>query len=107
VRKCDPAAERKAHDVGLLVAQVPDQGGDVVGHGLETHRPVDGRRPAVRLKVYADDLAAGSQRRHGRAEHLGRPEAAMEQDQRLAGAVDLVAELDAVHRRQRRRRDAG
>ncbi|MGZ6296475.1 MAG: hypothetical protein ACXWPV_05035, partial [Candidatus Limnocylindrales bacterium] len=48
----------------------------------------EGRRPSVRLQVDADDLATGGQGRDVRAEHLDRAEAAVEQDERLAAAVD-------------------
>ena len=91
------AAEREPHDRGALVPEGADQRRDVVGHRLEPHRAVDGRRAAVRLEVDPDDLPPGGEQVDVRAEHLDRPEPAVQQDQRLALADDPVAELDPVH----------
>jgi hypothetical protein len=70
----DAAAERVAHDVDLLVAQVRDQGGDVVGDGLKRDRPIHVRRAAVPLQVRRDDLAPLREPPGHRPEHLPRPE---------------------------------
>ena len=61
----------------------------------------------MRLQIDTDHLATGSQGRNVRAEHLGRPEAAMEEDQRLATAVDLIGEFDAVDMGQAGRWEVG
>ena len=45
----DAAAERVAHDVGLLEPEVADQGGDVVGHEPNVDRPIDVGCPPVSL----------------------------------------------------------
>src|SRR3989442_12276693 len=49
------------------------------------------------LQVDGDDLPAFGERREVGAEHLDRSETAVQQDERSAGAVGLVIELDAVH----------
>jgi uncharacterized protein YndB with AHSA1/START domain len=49
-------------------------------------------------KLDGDYLATLGERRQHRAEHLDRHEAAMQQHQRFAAAVDLVIELDIVDR---------
>ena len=70
---------------------------DVVGQQPDVERPVDVRSSAVTLEVGRDDLAAARHEcRDDGPEHLARAEAAMEQDERLAGAVHLVVEVQAV-----------
>ena len=59
-------------------------------------RPVDVGRPAVALEVGEDDLVVRRQDGQDRPEHLARAEPAVQQDQRPAGAVALVVEVDAV-----------
>ena len=63
---------------------------------IGAQRPVDVGRPAVALQVRHDDLVVVRERRQERAEHLARAEAAVQQDQRPTGAVDLVVEVDPV-----------
>ena len=58
--------------------------------------PIDVGGPAVALQVDRDHLVVRGERRQHRPEHLARPEPAVEQDQRPAGAVGLVVEVDAV-----------
>ncbi len=96
----DPAAEGEAHDRGLLEIELFDEGGDVVCHRLEGHRALRRRRAAVRLQVEAYDLAVLGEEVDVGAEHLERAEAAVEQDERLALAEHLVAELDSVDANQ-------
>ena len=57
---------------------------------------IDVGGPAVTLEVGDDDHVARGERRQERSEHLTRPEPAMEQDERRAGAVDLVVDVQAV-----------
>jgi hypothetical protein len=73
-----------------------DQGGDVVGHRLGAQRAVDVRGAAVALQVDGDDAPAGGQRGHDRLEHRAGAEAAVQQHERLAGAVLLVVQGQAV-----------
>jgi len=49
-------------DVGLLDAKVLHQRGDVVGHRLETQRPVDVGRVSVTPQFDSDDLPLLGQR---------------------------------------------
>ena len=92
----DAAAEREAHDRGSLEAQAADQRLDIVCHRLEAHGPIGGRRAPVRLEVDPDDLTPGGEEFHVGSEHLDRPEAAVQEDERLALPDDLVTELDPV-----------
>jgi hypothetical protein len=50
----------------------------------------------MRLEVDPDDLTPGGEKVHVGAEHLDRPEAAMEEDERLAFTGDLISELHPV-----------
>ena len=94
--KGNAPAQRIAHDVGLLVAERLDEFGDVGRHGLEAHGAAERAGAAVGLQVDADDLAVLRQGLDVGPEHLDRTEAAVEQDQRVAFAVGLVPDLDAV-----------
>ena len=51
-------AERIADQVGLLEAQLVDEGRDVVGHQLSVDWAIDVSGPAVSLQVGGDDLVA-------------------------------------------------
>jgi len=48
------------------------------------------------LEVNPDHLTAGGEELHVGTEHLDRPEAAVQEDERLALTEDLVAQLDPV-----------
>ena len=75
------SAEGESEQVGPPQPEVVDEGGDVVGHGLEPHRPVRGGRPAVALEVDADHAPFGGEARDVRPEHLDRAEPAVEDDE--------------------------
>jgi len=92
-----PAAERVAHDVGLVQPEMVDERGNVIGHEPDVDRPVDVGRPAVSLQVGGDDLVPLGERGKDRPEHLTGPEATVQQDQRPPRAVRFVIELEAVH----------
>ena len=92
----DAATERVADHVRLAQPEVPDQGRDVVAHQAHVDRPVDIGGPPVALEVGDDHQVAGRERRQQRPEHLTRSEPAMEQDDRPAGAVRLVIEVNPV-----------
>ena len=89
-------AHRIANHVGFVVAEPFDQLGDVGRHVLEGHRAFEGQGAAVPLEIDADHLARLGEFGQHRAEHLDGAEAAMQQHQRFAAAVQLVIELDAV-----------
>src|SRR5258706_11057 len=92
----NPATKRKAHDVGVLEAEVLDEYGDIVGHRLEAQRPVDVGGAPVALQVDGDDLPPSGKNGQDRVEHGHADHAAMEQYHRIAVAPDLVVELEAV-----------
>ena len=93
---CDLAAERVAHDVGLLEPELLEQAGDVVGQVLGAQRPVDVRGAAVALEVGDDHAPARRELGRDGGEDLPAPDPAVEQDQRrpVAGAVLLVVHVE-------------
>jgi len=83
----------------MIAAREPeaaDKSRDVIGHRLEAHRPIGGRRAPMRLEVHPDDLTPCREELDVGPEHLDRPEATVQEDERLSLADDLVAELDPV-----------
>ena len=93
-RQGDRASHAVAEHVGPLDLQVFEQRGRVVRHLLAGQRAVDVRRVSVPLQLDGDLLPVPGQ---GRVR--GRPaERPVQQDQRLAGAVDFVVHLQAVDR---------
>ncbi len=83
-------------------AERADQFRDGVGHVLEAHRPVGGRRAPVRLQVHAEHPAPGRQRLQVGAEHVGGAEATMQHDERRTAAEVLVTKLHSVYGRDHR-----
>jgi glycerophosphoryl diester phosphodiesterase len=96
-RQRDPAAHRDAEYVGAGQAELGGKPGQVGGHLLDGVRAGGPGRPARTAVVGRDHPVAG--RGEGLDQRLdlrhGQPEAADEQ-QRGAGAVHLVVQLDAV-----------
>ena len=88
------AAHAVADDVGLRDAEVLHQGGDIIGHLLVAEGAVDdvGGVPMA-LELDGDDLVGLGQGGQDRSPQVDRPKGAMEQDQRLTAAVDLVVHL--------------
>jgi hypothetical protein len=74
------AAEGVAHHVGLHQAEMPDEGGDVIGQGLVPQRPVHVRGVTMSLQVDRDNPALLGQQREDRSIHLAHAEAAVQQD---------------------------
>ena len=74
---------------GRSYAQVFDQGCYVIGHRLVGHRAAIGGA-AVGLKVHAYDLPFLREQRQDFTEHLDGADAAVQQNQGLAFAVNLV-----------------
>ena len=71
---------------------------DVVGHLLVAEGAVDIGGVAVALQLDGDDLVVLGQGGEDRPPQVDRPKGAMEQDQRLTAAVDLVVHLQPVDR---------
>ena len=76
-----------------------DESGDVVRHRFVAERPVDVRGEPVTLHVDGDDLPRSGKGREVLAEAVAGGDAAVEQDQGIAIAMDLVVELETVHGR--------
>jgi len=90
------ATERVAHDVGPGEAEVLDERRDVAGHDLRAQRAVDVGGAAVCLQVDGDDPASGAERGHDRLELGAGSQAAVQQDERLTGALLLVVQRHTV-----------
>jgi hypothetical protein len=90
-----------AHEVDFFEAEVIDEGSDIVRHRLEVQRAVDVGLAPIGLQIDGDNLPAFCEQQQDLAEHLDRASAAMQQDQRLAYAVDLVVHAEAVHQKCR------
>ena len=93
------AAHAVADDVGLRDAEVVHQRRDIIGHLLVAKGAVDdvGGVPMA-LQLDGDDLVVLGQGGEDRSPQVDRPKGAMEQHQRLPGAVDLVVHLQPVDR---------
>src|SRR5207249_2422265 len=92
----DAAAQRVARHIGPVELQILDERRDVLGHQLGADRSINVGRSAMTLQVRGDDLTALREGWKVWPEHRGRPEAAVEQDERMPRPVYLVIELDAV-----------
>ena len=89
--------QRVAHDVGLAELEVGDQRRDVVGHQGGIQRAVaDQGSAAVAVQVHRNHLPPFGQPGKVGAVHLDGTQPAVEQDQRLAGAMNLIVEVHAV-----------
>jgi hypothetical protein len=75
-----------------------DQRVDVVGHRVEAQRTVDIGGAPVGLQINSNHPPGLREQRQDLAEHFGRAQPAVQQDQRFSGAVDFVIEVEAVHR---------
>ncbi len=92
----DPATQRVAHRVNLLVTDLRHDHGHVVAHVVDPNAPIAQGGAAMALEIDGDDLPLLRERGQQRAEHVDRTESAVQQEQRLAVTVDLVVVVDAV-----------
>src|ERR687896_1735847 len=90
------ATEGVAEDVDLLVAELLQHDSQVVADIDEIDRSVAERRSAVPVQVDANHLPLLREHRdeRARAEHVDRPEPAVQDEQRLSRTVDLVVVVD-------------
>ena len=93
----DPATQRITHNVGLLDPEILNQPGNVVGHCLETQRPVDIGRVSVTLQFNSDDLPFLGEGLQVRPEHGDTDDSTMQQDQRFSGPANFVVKLEPVY----------
>ncbi len=87
-----------AHHVGLFETEILDQLGHVGRHVRKGHRAVERQGASVPLQIDADHLPAFGEGRQYGSEHFDGIEAAMQQDERFAFAVNLIIDFDAVDR---------
>jgi len=90
---------------GLLDAELPEQGHDVIREVLKRHLSVDVRGMAVALHLDRDDPVALSEGRdHGSEGQTDRERTSVQEHERRAAAVNLVVHLQPVNGRVRWRR---
>ena len=96
-----------ADDIAALIDHLGLDRPDVVGYSLGggvalqtavKHPAKVGRLVAASANIRRDHPVVLGEAPEHRAEHLARPEPAVEQDQRSPRAMDLVVEVDAVDR---------
>ena len=95
----DAAAERIPQHVDLGAADPLEQRRHVIGDRLAADRSIAQRRTAVALQVDPDHLPRLREDRQQRLEHVDAAQAAVQDQQRLALAADLVVVVDALDRR--------
>ena len=95
----DAAAHAVAEEVCVLDLELPEEFGGVVRHLLVLKRAVDVGRVSVSLLLDGNDLAGLGKAREDLAKiDLDRGHAAVKQDQRPAGPMDLVVQVQAIYR---------
>ena len=97
--EADDAAVAPADQGCLVDAEMVEQGQIVVGHQLVAERLRGARAAAVAAAVGDDHLVVLGECRDLKAPDVGMAEAAVDQQHRLALAIDGVVHLDVVHRR--------
>ncbi len=94
--KRNTTAQGIAQHVDLLMAEFLHDPRHVVTHVGQVDLPIAERGAAVAMKVDRDHPSAVRQGRQHGPEHVDRAKAAVQQQQRLAGAVDLVVVVESV-----------
>ena len=84
--------------IDLADFKIRQQGGNVIRHLLELNRPLDVCGMPMPLQLHADHLVRLRQTRNQGTEHPDDAEAAVDQHERRAFAVDLIIHLQPVHR---------
>ncbi len=92
----DASAERVAEDIDLLVAKAVEDCRRVIALIDDADRALAKLGAAVTVEIDRDHLARLRERWQYRAEHLDRSEPAVQQEERLALAANLVVVADAI-----------
>jgi len=92
----DPATERVTHDVDPIQAQLLDHDRQVAADVDRVDLPVAEGRMAVAVKVDPDDAPRFRQLGERRAEHAGREESTVQEQQRFSATMDFEPVIDAV-----------
>jgi hypothetical protein len=92
----DAAAERVSEDVDLFETGLLEHGAHVLADRDEVDLARAERGATVTVEIDGDDGPMVGERGHDGREHVRRPESAVQQQQGLARAADLVVILEAV-----------
>ena len=94
----DGAAHRVAHHIKALMAELPQDDRQVVGHVDVADGSITERGAAMTMQIDTDHLALPGECAEHRTETLYLAQAAVQQQQRPAPAMDLVVVVDTVDR---------
>src|SRR5581483_10714521 len=92
----DAPAERVTEHVDAFMAERPNDVCHVVGHLAKVDRTVSEARPAVPVQFDRDHFVRLREGRDIPSEYLDRSKPAVEHEQGIARAVDLVVVVDAL-----------
>src|SRR5579863_9643229 len=91
-------AKREAKQVGFFESEMIYQASDIVSHVLKTKGAIGEGSVSVPIQIDTNDLILLSQRGRKSGKHLKGAKATVKHDQRLASAMNLIVQGDAVDR---------